>query len=121
MDVEDDVEVLMEEHLHRGIDHRPIFRGDAIGLAASEHRIAIQRKANVIEAHRFDEGNILRGVVGVEMFFRVALGIEDLGEPVAKIYAVSQVLRAFEGEGIVLGKNWGGGGEAKSDDKNGAG
>src|SRR5438876_7532170 len=117
MDVDDYVEILIENHFHRAIDHCQIFRGDAIGLAASEHRIAIESEANVIEAHRFDEGNILRGVVGVEMFFGVALGVEDLGEPMAKIDAVAQVLRAFEGERSILTKKRRGGGEAKTEIK----
>ncbi len=105
MDVDDDVEILIEDHFYGGVHHCQIFRGDAIGLAAAKHRIAIQRKANVVEAHRFDEGNILRGVVGVEVFLCVALRIEDLGEPMAEIDAVSQMLCALEGERGVLRKN----------------
>src|SRR5438552_3922645 len=105
MDVDDDVEILIENHFHRAIDHCQIFRGDAIGLAASEHRIAIESEANVIEAHRFDEGNILRGVVGVEMFFGVALEVEDLKEPMTKIDAVAKILLTLEGERIIILKN----------------
>ncbi|GAC1638705.1 MAG: hypothetical protein NVS9B14_19390 [Candidatus Acidiferrum sp.] len=97
MDVDDYVQIVIENHLHCGIHHRQIFGGNVIGLAAAKHRLAIQRKPDVIEAHGFDESNVLCSVIGVEVLFGVALRIEYLREPMAEIDAVPQMLCALKG------------------------
>ena len=101
MDVEDDGEVLVEEHLDSEIDFGQIVSGNLVGLITVEDGSGIDAEADVIEAYGFDEGGVGRRVPGFEMFLGVALGVVDLGEPFAHVDAVTKMLSAGLGEGIV--------------------
>jgi len=95
---------LIGVNLHRGIDHRQIFAG----LDRPRPRRNIGSQFNVKRSDRRPiayEGNIC-GCRRRRKFFRVALGSDGRGEKWLRSYAWRKVLRAFEGEGSVLGKNW---------------
>ena len=62
--------------------------GNLIGLAVAKHRIAIQREADMIEAHGLDEGHIRGGVTAVEMLFAVALRSYSPRKPMAQVDAM---------------------------------
>jgi len=74
MNVDDDVEIFDRGSFLRPRPPSPNIQPECGRLAAPEHRIAIQREPGMVEAHRLDERDVLRGVVGVEVLFGVALG-----------------------------------------------
>ena len=101
MDVEDHGKILLEEHFDGEIDFGEVVRGNLVGLIAVEDGPGIDAEADVIEAYGFDESGVCGRVPGFEMFFGIALGVVDLGEPFTHVDAVTKMLSAGLGEGIV--------------------
>src|SRR3989442_184869 len=75
-----------------GFDHVRLSV-NPVCLFVAEHRLRIHTEAHVVEPHFLDEGDVLRRRPGLEVFLRVALGIEDLREPLAQIDSVAQMRR----------------------------
>src|SRR5215813_8751029 len=88
MNIDDDRQTSAKNHVERavnvlqvsGVEYRRIWR-------ISEQRRGFDRKAHVVETHRLDERDVLRGGVRFETLFRV---IWRLREPVTQVNSAAQ-------------------------------
>ena len=91
MNVNDNREPLLQDHLHRGIKPAQIVGWDFVGVAARHHGLRVHAEPHMIEAHGLDQRDVLGGSPAFEVFFAVTLGIVNLSEPMAGVDAVAQV------------------------------
>ena len=69
-----------------------------VGHVVPHHGLGIHAEADVIKAHGFDQGNVVRRDPGFEMLFGVALGIVDLRKPLTEVDAMAKVCGAALGK-----------------------
>ena len=92
MNVNNDGQSTVEDHLQRTVEIPQIIRRNSVGLSAPEHRLGIHAQPHVIESHRFNERDILRGIPRFKVFLGVALLVVNLRKPLAQINSMAQML-----------------------------
>src|SRR5260370_41925153 len=55
MNVNDDGQATVEDHLHCAVEITQIIRRNPVGLPAPEHRLRIHAQPHVVESYRLDE------------------------------------------------------------------
>ena len=91
VDVDVHGQILIEKHLHGGVELRQVIARDLVGLLFVKHRARIDAQANIIESHRADQRDILRRDRSLEMLLCVSGGIGRSSEPLAQVDAVPQM------------------------------
>ena len=98
MNVNDNGQALIENHLYGGVEISQVIHGDSVGLPVPEHRLRIHAQPHMVESHRLDQRAILSGGPRFKMFFGVALLIVNLRKPLAQINSVAQMLGVTFGD-----------------------
>ena len=91
MQIDDYSQAVIQNHLYGGVEICKIIGGNFVGTVIRHQGLGINAEADVIEAHRSNESDVLLGDRVLKVFSRIAPFIVDLREPSADIDATAQM------------------------------
>ncbi len=93
MYIQNHVQVLRQNHLHRRIQIAQVLRVQIVSVIGLPKRLRVHAQSHMIESHSLDQREIFRRRPTLKMLLGVALWIGHLREPFAQIDPAPQMFR----------------------------